>query len=201
MNLTGAILTLLLASFTGWVMTLIAVKMLFHPKRAIKVFGITIQGIFAKNQLLIEEKIGQVVGRELLSFEEIENKITSTENLQKLRPEIEIHIDHFLRSKLKDVFPMASMLGEKSISQLKQAFLIEVETLFPVIMKTYMDKLQHDLNLEKIVTDRVAGFSSGKLENILNEVIKREVKFLQIIGAILGLMIGFVQLALSYLIK
>ena len=99
MNWTGNIITILLSAFTGWVTTWIAIKMLFHPRRPIKILGITIQGIFPKNQRLIAEKLGQVVGKELLSFDEIEQKVTNPENLQKLRPDIEQHIDHFLRNK------------------------------------------------------------------------------------------------------
>ena len=101
MNWTGNIITILLSTFTGWVTTWIAIKMLFHPRKPIKIFGFVIQGIFPKNQRLIAEKLGQVVGKELLSFDEIEQKVTNPENLQKLRPDIEHHIDNFLRNKLK----------------------------------------------------------------------------------------------------
>lgn len=200
MNITGSIITILLAAFTGWITTWIAIKMLFHPRNPIRFLGITIQGIFPKNQRLIAEKLGQVVSKELLSFDEIEEKIINPENLQKLRPDIEAHIDNFLRNKLKDVFPMLSMLmGEKTILQLKDAFLLELESLFPVLMKSYMNKLQHDLNLEKIVTEKVANFSSHKLEDILNQITKKEFKFLEIIGAVFGLMIGLAQVLVAFL--
>ena len=200
MNWTGNIITILLSAFTGWVTTWIAIKMLFHPRRPIKILGITIQGIFPKNQRLIAEKLGQVVGKELLSFDEIEQKVTNPENLQKLRPDIEQHIDHFLRNKLKEVFPMLAMLiGEKTILQLKDAFLLELETLFPVLMKNYMTKLEKDLDLEKIVTEKVAAFSSEKLEDILNQITKKEFKFLEFIGGFFGLLIGLIQVAVSLL--
>lgn len=199
MNWTGNIITILLSTFTGWVTTWIAIKMLFHPRRPIKILGLTIQGIFPKNQRLIAEKLGQVVGKELLSFDEIEQKVTSPENLQKLRPDIEHHIDHFLRNKLQEVFPMLSMLiGEKTILQLKDAFLLELETLFPVLMKSYMTKLEKDLDLEKIVTEKVAAFSSEKLEDILNQITKKEFKFLEFIGGFFGLLIGLIQVAVSF---
>ncbi|MEO7766164.1 MAG: DUF445 family protein [Ferruginibacter sp.] len=200
MNITGNIITILLSAFTGWVTTWIAIKMLFHPREPIKFLGLTIQGIFPKNQRVIAQKLGQVVGRELLSFDEIESKVTSPDNLQKLRPDIEAHIDHFLRNKLIVVFPMlAMMMGEKTILQLKEAFLLELESLFPVLMKSYMNKLQGDLDLEKIVTEKVAGFSSGKLEDILNQITKKEFKFLEVIGGGFGLMIGLAQVLVSYL--
>lgn len=200
MHWTGYIITLLLASFNGWVTTWIAIKMLFHPRKPIKILGLTIQGVFPKNQRLIAEKLGQVVGKELLSFDEIEQKITDPENLQKLKPAIEAHIDNFLNNKLKEVFPMLAMfIGEKTTNQLKDAFLLELEALFPILMKTYMNKLQGDLDLEKIVTEKVAAFSSEKLEHILNQITKREFKFLELIGAFFGLLIGVVQIIITLL--
>jgi uncharacterized membrane protein YheB (UPF0754 family) len=199
MNFTGSVITIVLSAFTGWVTTWIAIKMLFHPRKPFKFLGLTIQGIFPKNQRLIAEKLGQMVSKELLSFDEIEEKVTNPDNLQKLRPDIEAHIDHFLRNKLKDVFPMlATLMGEKTILQLKDAFLLELESLFPVLMKSYMNKLQHDLDLEKIVTEKVAGFSSQKLEDILNQITKKEFKFLEIIGAGFGLLIGLAQVIVAF---
>jgi len=149
---THYIIPVLLSTFTGWITTWIAIKMLFHPRRPVNVLGLKIQGIFPKNQLLIAQKLGQVVSKELISFSEIESKVTDPDNLKKLRPEIENHIDSFLRDKLKETFPLLSMfMGEKTINQLKAAFLMELESLFPVLMKSYMTKLEQDLDLEKIV--------------------------------------------------
>lgn len=202
MNLTGNLITIILSTFTGWVTTWIAIKMLFHPRRPFKLLGFTIQGIFPKNQRLIAEKLGQVVGKELLSFDEIEQKVTNPENLEKLKPEIEKHVDHFLRNKIQEVFPMlAMMIGEKTILQLKDALLTELETLFPTLMKSYMTKLEKDLDLEKIVTEKVANFSSEKLEDILNQITKREFKFLEFIGGFFGLLIGLIQVAVSLLTR
>jgi len=202
MNWTGYVITILLSTFTGWVTTWIAIKMLFHPRKPIRFFGFTLQGIFPKNQQLIAQKLGQVVSKELLSFDEIERKITSPDNLQKLKPEIEAHIDNFLRNKLKDVFPMLSMLiGDKTINQLKEAFIIELENLFPVLMKNYMNKLQSDLDLEKIVTEKIAGFSAEKLEDMLDQITKKEFKFLEFSGAFFGLLIGMIQVLFMLLTK
>ena len=193
------VLPVLISTFTGWVTTWIAIKMLFHPRKAIRIFGLKIQGVFPKNQQLIAQKLGQVVGKELLSFEMIEKKVTNPENLKQLRPEIEKHIDHFLREKLKSQFPMLSMfVGDKTINQLKEAFLMELENLFPVLMKSYMNKLEHDLDLEKIVTEKVAGFSTRKLEDILDQITKKEFKFLEFIGGLFGFLIGLLQVLINW---
>jgi len=200
MQWTHYIVPVLLSAFTGWVTTWIAVKMLFHPRKPINIFGFKLQGIFPKNQQLIAEKLGQVVSKEFLSFAEIEAKVTNPENLQQLKPEIEQHIDKFLKEKLSTVFPMLSMfIGEKTINQLKEAFLMELENLFPILMKSYMTKLEKDLDLEKIVTEKVASFSSEKLEDILDQITKKEFQFLEFIGAVFGLFIGLIQVLIQVL--
>ncbi len=200
MHWTNYIIPVLLSAFTGWVTTWIAIKMLFHPRNPVNILGFKLQGIFPKNQQLIAQKLGQVVSKEFLSFAEIEAKVTNPENLQKLKPEIENHIDKFLREKLSDLFPMLSMfIGDKTINQLKAAFLLELENLFPILMKSYMTKLEQDLDLEKIVTEKVANFSSEKLEDILNQITKKEFKFLEVIGGVFGFLIGLVQVLIQIL--
>jgi len=200
MSWTDYIVPILFSAFTGWVTTWIAIKMLFHPRKPISIFGFKVQGIFPKNQQLIAQKLGQVVSKEFLSFAEIEAKVINPDNLEKLKPEIEAHIDIFLREKLVTLFPMLSMfIGDKTINQLKTAFLTELENLFPILMKNYMKKLESDLDLEKIVTEKVASFSSEKLEDILNQITKKEFQFLEVIGAVFGFIIGLLQVLLTQL--
>jgi len=200
MSWTDYIVPVLFSAFTGWVTTWIAIKMLFHPRKPISIFGFKVQGIFPKNQQLIAQKLGQVVSKEFLSFAEIEAKVINPDNLEKLKPEIEAHIDIFLREKLVTLFPMLSMfIGDKTINQLKTAFLTELENLFPILMKNYMKKLESDLDLEKIVTEKVASFSSEKLEDILNQITKKEFQFLEVIGAVFGFIIGLLQVLITQL--
>lgn len=202
MTWTTYIIPILFSAFTGWVTTWIAVKMLFHPRKPLNIFGFKLQGIFPKNQQLIAQKLGQVVSKEFLSFAEIEAKVINPENLEKLKPEIEAHIDTFLREKLTTLFPMLSMfIGDKTINQLKAAFLTELENLFPILMKNYMKKLEKDLDLEKIVTEKVASFSSEKLENILDQITKKEFQFLEVIGGVFGLLIGVMQVLFQLITK
>ena len=200
MSWTDYIVPILFSAFTGWVTTWIAIKMLFHPRKPISIFGFKVQGIFPKNQQLIAQKLGQVVSKEFLSFAEIEAKVINPDNLEKLKPEIEAHIDIFLREKLVTLFPMLSMfIGDKTINQLKTAFLTELENLFPILMKNYMKKLESDLDLEKIVTEKLASFSTEKLEDILNQITKKEFKFLEIIGGVFGLFIGLAEVLVTFL--
>jgi uncharacterized membrane protein YheB (UPF0754 family) len=190
----------IISAFIGWFTNWIAIKMLFHPRVPTKILGITFHGIFPKRQKQFAEKLGKLVSNELLSFKDIEQKITNPNNIKKIMPHVEGHIDHFLRNKLSEQMPMISMfIGDKTIAQLKSVFIAELEILFPTIMTNYMENLQHELDLEKIITEKVSGFSSDKLEEILNAIMSKEFRFVEIIGAVLGFVIGLVQVLISLL--
>ncbi|HEV8273607.1 MAG TPA: DUF445 family protein [Chitinophagaceae bacterium] len=189
----------LISAFIGWFTNWIAIKMLFHPKDPKRILGITFHGIFPKRQKIFAEKLGKMISVEFLSFEDIEQKITHPENLQKLMPMVEAHVDNFLRNKLSDEMPFLSLfIGDKTIKSLKKIFMQELEILFPQIMKSYVGHLQEELDLEKIVTEKVSAFSSDKLEDILYQIMSKEFRFVEILGGVIGFIIGIVQVLITY---
>lgn len=192
----------IISAFIGWVTNWVAIKMLFHPREPKRILGFTIQGIFPKRQQAFAEKLGKLVSSEFLSFQDIEDKISNPENLKKIMPVIEQHVDEFLRVRLSTEMPMISMfIGDKTINKLKGAFMQEIESLFPVVMKQYASNLKTELDLEHIVIQKVSGFSSDKLEEILYQIMSKEFRFVEIIGAIIGFLIGVAQIFLTKLIS
>jgi uncharacterized membrane protein YheB (UPF0754 family) len=191
-----------ISAFIHWLTIWMALKLLFHPRQPRRILGFTLQGVFPKKQRQIAESLGRIVGQQLLSFEDIERTITDPHNVQRILPVVEEHIDQFLRSKLKEAMPMVSMfIGEKTIGQLKAVFMQELEELFPVIMQRYVSHLREDLDLERIVVEKIAGFSNDRLEAMLNELLTREFRFVEVIGAALGFLIGLLQILITLFIR
>ncbi|MBL7731161.1 MAG: DUF445 family protein [Chitinophagaceae bacterium] len=189
-----------ISAFIGWITNWIAIKMLFHPREPKKILGMTFQGIFPKRQQQFADKLGKLVSAEFLSFDDIEQKISSPENLKKIMPMIEQHVDEFLRTRLSDEMPVISMfIGDKTINKLKGALMKEIEELFPAVMKQYAANLKTELDLEQIVTRKVAAFSSDKLEEVLYQIMSKEFRFVEIIGAVIGFIIGAVQVLITIL--
>lgn len=189
-----------ISAFIGWITNWVAIKMLFHPREPKRILGITFQGIFPKRQKQFAEKLGKLVSDEFLSFSDIEEKISNPENLKKIMPVIESHIDDFLRTRLSDEMPVISMfIGEKTINKLKGAFMSEIETLFPKVMRQYAANLKTELDLEHIVVQKVSAFSSDKLEEVLYQIMSKEFRFVEIIGAVIGFLIGMVQILITHL--
>jgi uncharacterized membrane protein YheB (UPF0754 family) len=191
-----------ISAFIHWLTIWMALKLLFHPRHPKKILGLTLHGVFPKRQRQIAESLGRIVGQELLSFGDIEQTITQPDNVRRILPLAEEHIDHFLRVRLKEQMPMIAMfIGDKTIGQLKTVFMKELEDLFPVIMKNYVANLRHDLDLERIVVEKIAAFSADRLEGMLNEFLTKEFRFVEIIGAALGFLIGALQILLTLLMR
>lgn len=190
----------IISAFIGWITNLIAIRMLFHPKKPVKVLFFTFQGIFPKRQKQFAEKLGKLVADELLSFEDIAHKFTDPEKINGILPDISIRIDHFLRYKLADVMPVLAMfVGDSMIEKVKNILLNELKDMLPELINKYVMNLQDDLDLEKIVTEKVAGFSTDKLEDIMNGIMKKEFRFVEIIGGVLGFLIGLIQVVITFL--
>jgi len=191
-----------ISAFIHWLTIWMALKLLFHPHKPRKIGWFTLQGVFPKKQRQIAENLGKIVGQELLSYGDIEKTITNPDNIKKILPLAETHIDHFLRHRLKESMPVIGMfIGDKTINQLKAVFMKELEELFPVIMKNYVSNIKNELDLEKIVFNKIANFSSDKLEEMLNQILTREFRFVEVIGALLGFFIGLLQIFMTLLLK
>ena len=84
------------AAFTGWFTTWIAIYMLFHPRKPINIFGLSIQGVFPKRQQQVAAKLGSMVATELIHFDEIAMMLKNPDQLANLNPTIELHLNNFL---------------------------------------------------------------------------------------------------------
>ena len=144
--------------------------------------------------------LGEMVSSDLLTFVDIEQRFTSKENLDKLKPQIEAHIDRFLTEKFRHIFPVLSkFIGTKTTQQLRDSYMEQLDTLLPALITQYIVQLKNDINLAQMVTDKVVGFSVKKLEEVLLRIMRKEFQFLELVGVLFGCIIGDIQVVLNIL--
>jgi uncharacterized membrane protein YheB (UPF0754 family) len=186
-----------IAAFTGWLTNYIAVKMLFHPKNPIRVLGIQIQGVFPKRQLILAQNLGEIVARELLSVDDIVQKINSDKTKTLALNLVENKVDEFISQKLPQSMPMLAMfLNDDLKNKIKSILLAEIGAILPQLIQQFGNNLQQDINVQQIVYEKVANFSSDKFEEILIRIMQKEFRLIEILGGILGFIIGIIQLLL-----
>lgn len=185
-----------IGAITGWVTNWVAVKMLFHPKEP-KNFGLfKVQGVFPKRQKLMAEKLGHIVAAELFSIDDVVEKMKSADNTEVLSF-VESKIDNFINVKLSGSMPMLAMfLNDDLKNKIKTTLMEEIAEVIPGVIDSYANKLKNEVDVEAIVYEKVLNFSSDKLEEILYSIMKKEFKFIELLGGVLGFLIGIIQLCI-----
>ena len=186
-----------ISALIGWVTNFIAVKMLFHPKTEVNLGLFKLHGIFPKRQKQLAEKLGKIVSKELFSFSDIKGELLKPENTAEVNNVLESKIDLFLNEKLAKAMPMIAMFINDGVKQkIKATLMEEFGNSLPEVLENYSDKLEKSIDIEKIVYDKVTAFSSDKLEDILFSIMKKEFKFIELLGGVLGFIIGLFQVLL-----
>ena len=189
----------IIAAVIGWFTNFIAVKMLFRPRKKVKILFLEIQGIFPKRQHLVAKKIGKLVSEELLSLREINEKISQPENLEMINKSIEKKLDEFLETTFPANYPIISMVvGQKRRDKLKELILTQVDTYAPQVVAQSLLHLEAQLDIEKIIEEKVTLLSAEKLEELILQVLKKEFKFIELTGAVIGFLIGIIQLLIVH---
>lgn len=190
----------LIGAFIGWITNLIAVRMLFRPRREVR-FGpfFSIQGVFPKRQRVLAEKIGAIVATELFSMRDIAASIKEKASSDEVLDGLIEHLKQALRTKIPEAFPMAAMfLTSELIDSLAVRFKPDLCKIIEALSAKVGASLESSFNVAAIVQEKVTSFSSEKLEKLILDIMKRELLFVEYIGGVLGFLIGISQVALTF---
>ena len=192
-----------ISAFIGWLVSWVSVKMLFYPAAPKQFLGIKFQGVLPKHKNQLANNLGKLATKELLPLlNNLQTKLADPTSTDKIMPFVEKHIDHFLRVKLSEKMPVIGMfIGESTISELKSIFIEELKSLFPEMMGVYMTNIQNEIDIENIVAAKVESISSDRIEGLMRNSLKGELRRVHIVFGAIGFLIGLLQLAIVFIAK
>ena len=187
----------LIGALIGWLTNYIAIKMLFHPRDDVRIFFISVQGVFPKRQKDFARKLGQIVSEELISVADLTAHLKEKATSEAILNHIAQRLEEGIASRLPRAFPMLTMFMSGDMAEKVKGFLLEqIGSLNEELIDRLSGQLEEELDIHRIVEEKVAAFSSAKLEEILFSIMRREFKFVEIVGAVLGFLIGVAQVLL-----
>lgn len=187
----------LIAALIGWFTNFVAVRMIFRPYRAIRLPFFTLQGLLPKRRDEFAKSIGAAISDHLIQAEDISNVIRDPAVAKKLHGVFEERISNFLEGKLMTLHPMLAMFLKGDIADKLRSMLLEqVEGALVQGVGELGDHLESHMNLADLVEAKIATFEMSRLESIVLDVASRELRAIEILGAILGFFVGLVQVLL-----
>lgn len=184
----------IVAAFIGWFTNWLAIKMLFHPHTPRSILGIRFHGVLPKRQKDLARKVGQVVAEELVSAKDISDAIANNLTADDLAKILDERLEHVLSVTLPGRLPIVSNFVRSELArEVRKILLGSAGEVIAPIVTSVGSKLTNSLNVQQIVEDKVAKYSSAELERVLVTVMRRELRFVELIGGILGFVVGLLQ--------
>ncbi|MFC1845272.1 DUF445 domain-containing protein [Thermodesulfobacteriota bacterium] len=187
----------LIGALIGWLTNYIAIKMLFHPRNEVRLFFIPVQGVFPKRQKALARKLGQIVSEELVSAQDVTAHLKEKATSEAVLNHISLRLEEGISKRLPGAFPILAILKSSDMAdKIKNMLLDQMSSLNEELIDKLSGELEEELDVQGIVEKKVSSFSSEKLEKILFSIMRREFKFIEMVGAVLGFLIGVVQILL-----
>lgn len=178
----------------GWITNYVAIKMLFRPYKEINFGLFKIQGLLPKRKHEIGESIAEIIQSELVSLKDIVSSMDKDKLEEKMSEAIDKILEEKLQREITKSFPMIAMfLSSDMLDKIKVIIKNSILENKDKIISMFSDYLEENVDFKGIIVRNVDAFSLEKLEEITYSLAKKEFKHIEVVGAVLGAIIGFAQ--------
>ncbi|WP_427339746.1 DUF445 domain-containing protein [Caloranaerobacter sp. DY30410] len=182
-----------IGAMIGWITNIIAIKLIFRPLKpvTIPIINVKIQGLIPKRRQEMAKSIGQVVEDELVSINEIIDRVVEQENLSNIIFIIKRKINGVIDEKLPSIIP--STFKNMIFNYVNEMVDSEGERILKDLIEKMVHKATNEVKLSEMIEEKINSFELEKIESIIISIAKRELKHIEILGGILGFLIGIIQ--------
>ena len=196
------LIMIIISGAIGWITNWVAIKMLFRPHKEINFGLFKIQGLIPKRKAEIGTGIASIIQNELISVKDVISNIDREEFSKRLNNLIDDVLDKNLKKKVKEKFPLLQVFFTDKVAKdvgntIKDIVMENQEKIFEI----FSNYAEENIDFEVIISDKISNFSLDKLEEIITLLANKELKHIEVIGAVLGVLIGAIQYFITLIVK
>jgi uncharacterized membrane protein YheB (UPF0754 family) len=178
----------------GYGTNVLAVKMIFRPHEPRKIAGITIQGVLPKHQEHFARMLAGIISSEFVSVGDLVAELDT--------PEVADRIEAMVRETaplvvdaLRQATPEAQRamitdaVAQMAIDQIVQ----QARGRSSELVAAARARAEETIDLNALITEKIVGWGAQGLEEVLYDVSKKELDFIEYYGAIFGFFLGLFQ--------
>ncbi|MGF1484874.1 MAG: DUF445 domain-containing protein [Opitutales bacterium] len=188
----------LLTALIGWLTNWLAIRMLFRPRQPWNLLGLRLHGLIPRRKAELAGRTAEVVERELVSQHFIRGQIERLD----LESQMDLFVHNWFKKRLGKHLDKLGMVGaflnERTLAQIEKTARAALQEEVGPLKERLGTELESRLNLRQHVETRIAAFEADKLEAIVMRIARKEFRAIEILGGVLGFVVGLVQLALLY---
>lgn len=188
----------LFGAFTGWFTDWLALKMVFSPRQPRRYLGlVTWQGLFLKHRKQVAAAYGELIARELLTGKNLLDALLRGPGSDKLYELIQRQVEKFIDEQTGSAKPMVVLaVGSAPYREMKAAIADRLLFRLPDTL-AHVEKYAEDaMDIRNTLVTKMQELSEEEFEGVLRPVFRQEEWILIFVGALLGFLVGELQVFL-----
>lgn len=192
-NIATILFLAVIGGIIGWITNVLAIKLIFRPINPIRIpiLNIEILGLIPKRRGEIAQNIGEIVQNELISLDEIVDEVIKEEDKDRIVKYIKLKINNVISDKMPVFIP--STFKELIQGYLDDIVEQEVSATVTDLSEELVHRATDRVNIQKMIEDKINELDLEKLEDIILSIAKQELKHIEVLGLVLGFLIGIIQ--------
>lgn len=185
---------LIVGYLTNW----LALKMIFEPVNPIRIFGWEIQGLFIKRQKEVSRGYAKLVSENIMTMDNVFSQMFKGQGADKLLKIITKHSQEGIDKTAGFNSALIKLTsGTNTYDQMKTAAINRFIEAAPEQIHVAFDYAKQALDIEETMYTRMTNLPPDDFVNFLRPVFQEDEWKLILVGAILGLVAGFLQLTIT----
>lgn len=179
----------------GWCTNYIALKIIFSPINPIHFRGYTFHGLFLKRQQDVAKTFARINCVEILHVKAMWDAILTGPKSKNFYAMLRAHTIVFVEQMLQGMKPLLVLhLGASEFAMMKEEIASKVIEKIPSVIDESYEYTTRALNVEETICERMAALTSEEFEGVLHPAFEEDEILLIIVGGVLGMIVGFIQL-------
>jgi uncharacterized membrane protein YheB (UPF0754 family) len=192
------VLTPFITAAIGWLTNWVAIKMLFHPRVPVRIFCWKWQGLIPRRQLQLACESAEIIEREILQQHMILNEIKKINLEPYLEKTAHTLVWERIGPQLRAIPLLGSFINDGILAKFEVIACAEIKNEAGPLIEKVATQFEASVDLKQMIEDNIAAFDLERLESIVNAVAKREFRTIEGLGAVLGFVIGCLQVVLLW---
>ena len=183
----------LIGAGIGWLTNRLAIQMLFRPRKPVRIFWWTLQGLIPRRQSELATRVAEIVETELFNQHLIRNEISKMDlhpHLQQLATNI---VWDQLAPRLRDIPILGKFVNDKLLYNINKIALESLVGETEPLLEKVSAEVERHIAVRRIVEEKIHAFDLDQLEDIVRKLAHREFRSIEILGAVIGFVVGLVQ--------
>ena len=191
-NIIRILILAIIGGLIGYITNVIAIKLIFRPINPIKIpiLNIEIIGMIPKRKTEIATNIAKVVEEQFISVDEITDNIITEQDKQHIIDYIKVRVKLILSEKMTLIPSTIRNLVQNYVSEIIED---EIREGIDELSEEMIIKTKNRINIKEIIENKINELDLYELETIILQIVKNELRPIEVLGLILGFFIGIVQ--------